>query len=119
MKKQPPTPHILHPKDLESWLAQSPTDLLLIDVREPCELEIAAFPAKVLHLPLSQYDYWVDELNSKNLEEKKVVVICHSGVRSLNFALWLIDKCFATNVWNLDGGIDAWSQIIDPSIPRY
>ena len=119
MKNESATPHKLHSKDLESWLLKKPTDLLLIDVREDYELEIAAFPAQVLHLPLSKYQSWVDDLNSKNLDKKKVIVICHSGIRSLNFALWLIDNRFLTNVWNLEGGIDAWSRLVDSSIPRY
>ena len=47
------------------------------------------------------------------------VVICHGGIRSWHFGCWLIDTHGYTKVWNLEGGIDAWSVQVDPSLPRY
>ena len=43
---------------------------------------------------------------------------CHHGSRSFQAALWFQKKGF-TNVFNLTGGIDAWSEMVDPAVPRY
>ena len=48
-----------------------------------------------------------------------MVVVCHAGVRSHHFGLWLLEQPWNLEVWNLDGGIDAWSVQVDPSVPRY
>ena len=48
-----------------------------------------------------------------------VVVICHAGVRSWQFGCWLLQQRPDLTVWNLEGGIDAWSVQVDPSVPRY
>ena len=48
-----------------------------------------------------------------------MVVICHAGVRSLHLGLWLLQQMPELEVWNLEGGIDAWSLQVDPSVPRY
>ena len=48
----------------------------------------------------------------------EVIVYCHHGVRSLRVALWMREQGFARAV-SMAGGIDAWSQQIDPSVPRY
>ena len=45
-------------------------------------------------------------------------VVCHHGMRSMQVAMWLQAQGF-DRVSNLDGGIDAWSQQVDPSIPQY
>ncbi|MEE8306244.1 MAG: rhodanese-like domain-containing protein, partial [Gammaproteobacteria bacterium] len=47
-----------------------------------------------------------------------LVVMCHGGMRSLQVAQYLTDQGFA-DVYNLSGGIDAWSQEVDPAVPRY
>jgi rhodanese-related sulfurtransferase len=46
-------------------------------------------------------------------------VLCHAGIRSWQFASWLIDQQNYEQVWNLSGGIEAWSVEVDPSVPRY
>jgi rhodanese-related sulfurtransferase len=40
-------------------------------------------------------------------------------VRSWQFGRWLLDERGYTAVWNVEGGIDAWSRLVDPSVPRY
>ena len=50
-------------------------------------------------------------------ENKKIIVMCHSGVRSANVCQYL--EPLGYNVYNLIGGIDAWSKLIDPSVPIY
>jgi hypothetical protein len=46
-------------------------------------------------------------------------VLCHAGVRSWHFACWLIEEHSFGSVWNVQGGIDAWSVDVDRSVPRY
>ena len=87
--------------------------------REKDELEFAPFPSPVLHLPLSQATVWMSKLPEALNNKKSVVVICHSGIRSWNFANWLIEQNWGCEVWNLDGGIDAWSLNIDSTVARY
>ena len=117
MDKQ--TPKKLSPKDLDGWLKEGLENPLMVDVREEQELAIAPFPAQVIHLPLSQASLWMKESPEELFSNQSVVVICHSGVRSWNFAMWLLEQEWGCEVWNLEGGIDAWSADIDPSVPRY
>ncbi|WP_115121224.1 rhodanese-like domain-containing protein [Synechococcus sp. UW105] len=91
----------------------------IVDVREDQELAVAAFPGDVLHLPLSAADRWMDDLLDQFNGDQDVVVVCHAGVRSWQFGCWLLAQRPELTVWNLDGGIDAWSQQVDPGVPRY
>tara|TARA_B100000131_G_scaffold252939_1_gene246904 strand:+ start:951 stop:1304 length:354 start_codon:yes stop_codon:yes gene_type:complete len=112
-------PKNISPNDLFKWLQKESTKPILIDVREDNELDLAKFPEKNLHLPLSKFDTWVHTLHQYLSIEKPIVVLCHSGIRSWNFGTWLIEQNSRYDVWNLAGGIDAWSQEIDNSVPRY
>jgi rhodanese-related sulfurtransferase len=47
------------------------------------------------------------------------VVLCHAGIRSWQFGCWLMEVHGYERVWNLHGGIDAWSLEADPQVPRY
>jgi sulfur-carrier protein adenylyltransferase/sulfurtransferase len=85
----------------------------LIDVREPFEYEIARIDGAKL-IPLGEITERLDELK----REQPIVVHCHSGKRSAQAARLLQQRGFA-NVYNLAGGIDAWSDQIDPSVPKY
>jgi adenylyltransferase/sulfurtransferase len=91
--------------------AQSP--ITLIDVREPYELELASIHGAKL-IPLGQIEERASEIDRGN----DIVVFCHAGVRSAHAVQALQARGF-TNIYNLDGGIDAWSEQIDPSVPRY
>lgn len=91
----------------------------LVDVREEEELALARLPHPVEHLPLSRASEWMEEVPSRLDRERPVVVLCHAGVRSWRFACWLLASQGFREVWNLEGGIDAWSVCVDPSIPRY
>ena len=86
---------------------------LLIDVREPREWAVARIPGAVLK-PMGQTPEWMTELDP----QAEIVLQCHTGVRSLQVALYLKANGF-TNVFNLRGGIEAWSREVDPSVPRY
>lgn len=85
----------------------------LIDVREPFESEIARINGATL-IPLAQ----IAERSGELKREHPIVVHCHSGRRSAEAVRILQQRGF-TNVYNLEGGIDAWSEQIDSSVPRY
>ena len=112
-------PSNISPLDLLHWLKGDSKKPLLIDVREESELAIASFSEEVLHCPLSLASTWISTLPQKFSSHQSVVIICHSGIRSWNFGVWLINQGCVDDVWNLEGGIDAWSLEVDPSIPRY
>jgi rhodanese-related sulfurtransferase len=88
-------------------------DVLLLDVREPEELEVAKL-AEAVHIPMRQVSERLAELP----RDKTVVAVCHSGARSARVAEFLMAHGFE-KVFNLRGGIDAWSMEVDPKIPRY
>jgi molybdopterin/thiamine biosynthesis adenylyltransferase/rhodanese-related sulfurtransferase len=85
----------------------------LIDVREPFEYEIARIDGAKL-IPLGEIAERTDELQ----REQPIVVHCHSGKRSAQ-AVRLLQRRGFGNVYNLEGGIDAWSDQIDPTVPKY
>jgi rhodanese-related sulfurtransferase len=93
--------------------------LQLVDVRERMELDLAQLQEAVVHLPLSESSRWIASLDQQLDRQRDVVVLCHAGIRSWQFACWLIEAQGFTQVWNLNGGIDAWSVDVDPTVPRY
>jgi adenylyltransferase/sulfurtransferase len=90
-------------------------ELLLLDVREPSEHARAKIEGARL-VPLGQLDARVNEL--ADWRNKRVVIHCHHGGRSARACALLREHGFE-QVENLAGGIDAWSQSVDPSVPRY
>ena len=109
----------LSANDLHGWLQHKLPKPLLIDVREDHELHIAPFPFAVVHLPLSKAENWMSDLPEKIPQAQPIVVLCHSGIRSLDFANWVLAQGLTNEIWNLDGGIDAWSLDVDQNVPRY
>ena len=93
------------PAELRAQLANDP-ELLLIDVREPFEAEIASIEGARL-IPLGQLEHALPELES--WRERPVIVHCQSGVRSLHACELLIERGFR-KVSNLAGGIIAWGE---------
>jgi adenylyltransferase/sulfurtransferase len=85
----------------------------LVDVREDDELAIAKL-GWAKHIPMGQVADRLAELD-KNAD---IIVMCHGGMRSDRVARYLRQNGFA-HVANLAGGIDAWSNEIDPSVPTY
>jgi sulfur-carrier protein adenylyltransferase/sulfurtransferase len=85
----------------------------LIDVREPFEYEIARIDSAKL-IPLGEITDRLEELSG----EQPIIVHCHSGKRSAQ-AVGLLQQHGFTKVYNLEGGIDAWSDQIDPNVPKY
>jgi rhodanese-related sulfurtransferase len=85
----------------------------LLDVREPFESEIAQIDQAQL-IPLRDLPQRVDELD----RGAYTVVHCHTGMRSAQ-AVQLLRGAGFTNVFNLEGGIDAWTDEIDPAVQKY
>ena len=102
----------IQPLKLKQRLDQG-EDIFLIDVREEWEYSLVSIEGSTL-IPLGELADRVQEF----IFEEEIVVICHHGVRSHRGASILLESGFKT-VHNLIGGIDGWSQVVDPSLPRY
>ncbi len=88
-----------------------------VDVREQRELELAALP-NFIHLPLSEHAKWSLEIHTKLDKDAETFVLCHHGIRSAQMCQWLVAQGF-TQVSNIIGGIDAYSDLVDRSLPKY
>src|SRR5579859_7687008 len=88
-------------------------DFRLVDVREPHEFDICRIPGSVL-IPLGSVPARMNELDSA----QEIVVHCRSGMRSAK-AVELLQKSGFRRIHNLKGGILAWSDEVDPSVPKY
>ena len=112
-------PNSLTVHDLNQWLNSNHENPIIIDVREALEIDKASLPFVDIYIPISKVSFeYVSSIISKYVN-KKFVILCHRGIRSYNFAQWLIDNNLVKEVWNLDEGIDGWSIRIDSNIPRY
>jgi molybdopterin/thiamine biosynthesis adenylyltransferase/rhodanese-related sulfurtransferase len=97
---------------LKSRLADG-KPFVLLDVREPSEYEVARLPGSVL-IPLGELPARVHELDPA----AETIIHCKAGGRSAKALQFLLDSGFA-NVCHVQGGINAWSREIDPSVPLY
>jgi adenylyltransferase/sulfurtransferase len=104
--------HDLTPEALQSRL-QAGESLIVIDVREPHELEISSLPF-ARPIPMGEITARVGELDP----EATTIVMCRSGGRSMQVARYLDSRGFRS-VSNLTGGILAWGERIDPSLRPY
>lgn len=101
-------------QQLSQWLADpSRPQPLLLDVREPWEWEICRI-ANSTHVPMRTIPTRFGELAA----DGPTVVICHHGGRSMQVAHFLEHQGF-DQVFNLAGGVNAWSMTVDPAMPRY
>lgn len=94
-------------------MQDSGEDFQLIDVREPHEYDFANLGGELI--PLATVLDHADEIS----RDKKVVIHCRSGARSGTAVKQLEQKFGFTNLYNLKGGILAYSDRIDPDIPKY
>ncbi len=94
-------------------LRRDPSSLVLLDVREPWERDLAVIEPS-LHIPMAEVPQRLAELPT----DRPIVVYCHGGARSAMIAGFLEHHGFES-VANLAGGIDAWSVVVDPKVPRY
>ena len=85
----------------------------LLDVREPHELAICKFDDS-LDIPMRNVPENLEALR----QAERLVVVCHSGMRSWQVTQFLRQQGIA-RVSNLAGGIDGWAREIDPAMPTY
>jgi rhodanese-related sulfurtransferase len=104
----------IYPQQLADKLAAG-EPVYLLDVRQPEEHAIARLPASTL-IPLGELPGRAAEVDPP--AGTLVVVYCHHGIRSLTGAA-VLDRAGIGPVASLAGGIDAWSRLVDPTVPRY
>jgi rhodanese-related sulfurtransferase len=102
----------ISPEELRRRLAAS-EPVRLLDVREVWEHEVARIEGATL-IPPGELPQRIGELD----RDAPLIVYCHHGVRSYQAVLWLRQQGFE-QAQNLAGGIDRWSQVIDPTVVRY
>jgi rhodanese-related sulfurtransferase len=106
----------LNVSQLRDFAATTP-GVLLLDVREPWEVALARIDLPGLaqrHLPMGEIPTRLSDLDAS----QPVVCLCHHGVRSAQVVAFLARQGHE-HAYNLEGGIDAWSVLVDPRVPRY
>jgi rhodanese-related sulfurtransferase len=110
----------VRPADLPAWFqAQAAADRppVVLDVREPWELQAASVKAEgfeLVAMPMNEIPARLGELDPA----RPIACLCHHGTRSQRVASFLSQRGF-DQVANIAGGIDAWSSERDPAVPRY
>jgi adenylyltransferase/sulfurtransferase len=99
------------PRELKERLDRG-DDLFILDVREVHEYQICNLSGHLI--PLGELSRRVNELDSS----REIVAHCRSGKRSAD-AVDFLRKAGFRKIWNLKGGILAWSDEVDPSVPKY
>jgi rhodanese-related sulfurtransferase len=110
---QPPlqSPWDIHVEEL-ARLREQDADFVLLDVREESEYETVNLGGKLI--PLATLGDRLDELD----REDRIVVHCRAGRRGASAVEQLREAGFS-DAWNVNGALAAWSERIDPSVPRY
>ncbi len=107
----------LRPGDFDDWLQAQPARPVLLDVREPWEVQVASVAPgdfDLVAIPMNQVPARLAELP----QDRPVACLCHHGARSQRVAMFLAQQGYP-DVANIAGGIEAWSRERDPSVPRY
>ena len=107
----------IRPSQLADWLAQAGPNPVVLDVREPGELQAASVAADgftLVSIPMNSVPARLNELEA----DQPIACLCHHGMRSMRVAQFLASQGF-TRLANIEGGIDAWSHELDPRVPRY
>ena len=99
------------PRELKSRLDRG-DDIFILDVREPHEYQICNLQGHLI--PLGDLPKRASELDSS----REIVAHCRSGKRSAD-AVQFLQQAGFRKIWNLKGGILAWSDEVDPSVPKY
>ena len=108
-----PLPWELNCQQLQERL-DSLEELLLVDCREPVEHQFCRIEPSQL-IPMGDTPGQLDKLRQD--PGRPIVIYCHHGIRSLQVVQYLRQQ--GIDAQSLAGGIDAWSQEIDPQVPRY
>jgi len=102
------------PRQVKAMLDEG-ADFVLIDCRTPREYQVARIVEAQL-VPLQELGQRLEDLDE--LKDRRVVVHCHHGMRSLQMTAVLRQRGF-DSVFSMAGGIDLWSCDVDPKVPRY
>lgn len=105
------------PVDQLAAFAAAHPGTVVLDVREPWEIATAALRlpgTTALDIPMNEVPRRLGEIPSS----QPVVCLCHHGMRSAQVVAFLMRQG-RTSVYNLAGGIDAWSARVDATVPRY
>ena len=100
---------------------KSEDQFILLDVREPHELNFARMSDRRLEVtPLSRLAREGTKALSVSAQSQDatIYVMCHHGNRSAQVTAWMLQNGY-TNVWNVDGGIEAYALDVDPAVGRY
>ncbi len=103
----------LTPRQVQEFLQQADTKPLLLDVRESWEYDICHIEGSTL-LPMSQISEQLETLD----KTQEIILICHHGMRSRQVGVYLSGNGFDKLI-NLQGGIEAWAQEVEPTMPHY
>jgi len=112
----PPLPQ-LRVQDLAAFVQAQATAPVLLDVREDWECQTARLDlpgTEARHIPMHTLPARLHELD----RAQPILALCHHGARSLQCVAFLQAQGFDA-VYNIAGGIDAWSREVDPAVPRY
>ena len=107
----------VRPTGLASWLQAQSGRAVVLDVREPRELQAASLRPDgfdLVPIPMNEVPARLAELDP----DRPIACLCHHGARSQRVAMYLASNGFSM-VANIAGGIDAWALEQDPSVPRY
>ncbi|MEX2213364.1 MAG: rhodanese-like domain-containing protein [Phycisphaeraceae bacterium] len=104
----------MSPRQVKAML-DAGEDFVLLDCRTPPEFDHCRIEGAIF-LPLQEVGRRLAELEPAC--EKKIVIHCHHGMRSLQMASFLRQRGFS-DVTSMAGGIDLWSMDIDPGVARY
>lgn len=112
----------LSPVEFAAWRgAGAPNTAIVLDVREPWELQTASVKADgfvLLHIPMQSIPGRLADFKQTHRADQPIACLCHHGLRSMQVASYLAQHGF-TAVVNLQGGIAAWAEQLDPSIAQY
>lgn len=109
----------IRPGQFERWVdsVQAQGQPILLDVREPFEVALARIAppgCQTVHIPMGVVPPRLNELDPR----RPLACLCHHGGRSMQVAMFLKARGFE-QVVNVQGGIDAWANEVDPSVARY
>ena len=114
MNTTPETPLEISVTDVQA-LREGKTPFFFLDCREPSEYELVHIDGTTL-IPMGEIADRLGELQAH--KTGRIVIHCHHGGRSMRVTQWLRNQGFS-QAQNMAGGIDAWSQEVDSSLPRY
>lgn len=109
------------PTHFAAWRDHASTAPVVLDVREPWELQTASVTPDgfmLLHVPMQSIPVRLAELQNTYDVDQPIACLCHHGIRSQQVAHYLAQHGF-TDVVNLQGGIAAWAQQLDTRVPQY